>query len=68
MKIKSTRAFLPALIFLTGLVVVFISISIPALAITPVSQSYLANKEIPLGSPIAGVGMKATTNTKIVAS
>lgn len=53
MKIKSTRAFLPALIFLTGLVVVFISISIPALAITPVSQSYLANKEIPLGSLVS---------------
>ena len=50
---KSFHAFWPTLIYLLGLFVVLVGITIPALAVTPVSQSYLTDKTIPLGSLVA---------------
>ena len=50
---KSFHAFWPTLIYLLGLFVVLVGVTIPALAITPVSQSYLTDKTIPLGSLVA---------------
>ena len=52
-KEKQFRAFWPTAIYLIGLFAILIGISIPAFAITPVSQSYLTNKQIPLGSLVA---------------
>ena len=56
---KIFRAFWPTLIYLIGLFVVFIGLTAPALAITPVSQSYLTDKIIPLGSLVALEGNSA---------
>ena len=50
---KSFHAFWPTLIYLLGLFVVLVGVTIPALAVTPVSQSYLTDKTIPLGSLVA---------------
>lgn len=50
---KSFHAFWPTLIYLFGLFVVLVGVTIPALAVTPVSQSYLTDKTIPLGSLVA---------------
>lgn len=50
---KSFRAFWPTLIYLLSLCAIFIGITVPVLAITPVSQSYLTDKTIPLGSLVA---------------
>lgn len=47
---KPFLAFWPTFIYLAGLIAVFVLITVPALAITPVSQSYLTSKPIPLGS------------------
>lgn len=50
---KSFHAFWPTLIYLLSLFVVLVGVTIPALAVTPVSQSYLTDKTIPLGSLVA---------------
>lgn len=50
---KSFHAFWPTLIYLLGLFAVLVGVTIPALAVTPVSQSYLTDKTIPLGSLVA---------------
>ena len=50
---KIFRAFWPTLIYLLSLCAIFIGITVPVLAITPVSQSYLTDKTIPLGSLVA---------------
>lgn len=50
---KSFHDFWPTLIYLLGLFVVLVGVTIPALAVTPVSQSYLTDKTIPLGSLVA---------------
>ena len=58
MKTPDTKfeAFWPTFLYLVSLCIVFIGITIPAWASTPVSQSYLSDSKIPLGSLVSLVG------------